>query len=330
MSKSKKELLETSLKTIKKTYGVEAIRKLGENPVKDIDVIPTGSISLNDVLGIGGLPKGRIVEIYGWESSGKSSQTLHLIANAQRTGGICAIIDAEHAFDASWAKTLGVDIDELWICQPDDFETGMEVAEALIRSKALDLIVIDSVAALTPKAEIEGEMGKVVMGLHARLMSQAMRKITAAVNQSNVCCIMINQLRTAIGVMFGNPNKSTGGNALKFYASIRLECIKGSPIKEGTEVIGYRNKVKVVKNKLAAPYRTAEFDFLFECGIDYAGELLDFAVDKGVVKKAGSWFSYEGAKLGQGRTKVVQILRDNEELMVEIEDKLRNDEQKTD
>ena len=293
--------------------------RMGDGHVEEIGVIPTGSIGLNAALGVGGLPKGRIIEIYGPESSGKTTLAIHAIAEAQKAGGIAAFIDAEHAFDRFYAEKLGVDIENLLISQPDNGEQALEIAEQLIRSSAIDIIVIDSVAALTPKAEIEGDMGDSRMGLQARLMSQALRKLTAAINKTNTTCIFINQLREKIGVMFGNPETTTGGNALKFYASVRIDIRRASQLKDGDEVIGSQVRVKVVKNKVAPPFRKAEFDVMFGQGISKDGEIVDLGVDKGIIKKSGSWFSYGDTKLGQGRDAAKKTIADNPELAEELE-----------
>lgn len=311
--------LNKALDKIQKAYGKGAVMTLGEEAKTDIEVIPTGSLSLNRALGIGGLPKGRIVEIYGDTGTGKTSQTLHLIANAQKAGGLCVFIDMEHALDPVWASKLGVDIENLYVSQPTTGEDALEISEALIRTGAIDLLVIDSVAALTPKAEIEGEMGESKMGLHARLMSQGMRKLTAAISKSNCCVVFLNQTRSKIGVVYGDPTTTTGGNALKFYSSIRLQTYRGTVIKEGTDVIGYRNKIKVVKNKLAPPFKTAEFDFLFTGGVDYYAELRDIAVELGVLDKKGSYYKYKGDTLAQGSSKIADVLRDNPELVEQIQ-----------
>jgi recombination protein RecA len=330
MSKEKKEVnkeklkaLEITLGKIEKDFGRGTIMKLGDNPIENIQVISTGSIGLDTALGIGGLPRGRVTEIYGPESSGKTTLAIHAIAEAQKGGGIAAIVDAEHAFDRFYASKLGVDIENLLISQPDNGEQALEIADHLIRSGALDIVVIDSVAALTPKAEIEGEMGDSKMGLQARLMSQALRKLTANINRTNTCCIFINQLREKIGVMFGNPETTTGGNALKFYASVRLDIRKVSQIKEGEDATGNRTRVKIVKNKLAPPFRKAEFDIMFGEGISRTGEIIDLGVDHGIITKSGSWFSYGDTKLGQGREGVKQILGDNPELMDELTAKIK-------
>ena len=318
--------LKDAIDRIEKTYGKGSVMKIGDKPdIDNSDSISTGSLGLDNALGIGGFPRGRIVEIYGPESSGKTTLAIHAIASCQASGGIAAIIDAEHAFDKEYASNLGVNVDDLYICQPDTGEQGLEIAENLIRSGAIDIIVIDSVAALVPKAEIEGEMGESKIGLQARLMSQALRKLVGIISQNNCCCIFINQLREKIGVMFGNPEVTTGGHALKFYASIRLDIRKiGSPVIDKEEAfVGTRVKVKVVKNKLAPPFRTTEFDIMFGKGISRSGEVVDYATDLGVVQKSGSWFSYNGNKLGQGRDSVKQFLEDNPELCKEIEDKIK-------
>ena len=304
---------------IEKNYGKGAIMKLGDDQVEEIAVIPSGSISLNAALGVGGYPRGRVIEIYGPESSGKTTLAIHAIAEAQKAGGIAAIIDAEHAFDRFYAEKLGVDVENLWISQPDSGEQALEIAEQLIRSSAVDIVVIDSVAALTPKAELEGDMGDSKMGLQARLMSQALRKLTATISKTNTTCIFINQLRDKLGVMFGNPETTTGGNALKFYASVRLDIRRISQIKDGEEVIGNQTRVKVVKNKVAPPFRKAEFDIMFGEGISRSGEIIDLGVDKGIIKKSGSWFSYNDTKLGQGRDAAKKCIQDNPELADELE-----------
>lgn len=311
--------LRAAMDKIEKNYGKGAIMKLGDDQVEEIAVIPTGSIGLNAALGVGGYPRGRVIEIYGPESSGKTTLAIHAIAEAQKAGGIAAIIDAEHAFDRFYAEKLGVDVENLWISQPDSGEQALEIAEQLIRSSAVDIVVIDSVAALTPKAELEGDMGDSKMGLQARLMSQALRKLTATISKTNTTCIFINQLRDKLGVMFGNPETTTGGNALKFYASVRLDIRRISQIKDGEEVIGNQTRVKVVKNKVAPPFRRAEFDIMFGEGISRAGEIIDLGVDKGIIKKSGSWFSYNDTKLGQGRDAAKKCIQDNPELADELE-----------
>ncbi len=319
----KLKILQSTLDKIEKNYGKGSIMKLGDRPDETFEAISTGSISLDAALGIGGFPKGRIIEIYGPESSGKTTLAIHAIAEAQKKGGIAAFIDAEHAFDPIYARKLGVDIDNLLVSQPDNGEQALEIADNLIRSGAIDIIVIDSVAALTPKAEIDGEMGDSKVGLHARLMSQALRKMTSTISKTGCCCIFINQLREKIGVMFGNPETTTGGNALKFYASVRLDIRRIQAIKDGDQNIGNRVKVKVVKNKVAPPFRTCEFDLMFGEGISKYGEIVDLGVDCGVIKKSGSWFSYGESKLAQGREGVKSLLRDNPELCEELEAKIR-------
>ena len=311
-----------SVDKIEKNYGKGAIMKMGDDHIDEIAVIPTGSIGLNAALGVGGFPRGRVIEIYGPESSGKTTLAIHAIAEAQKAGGIAAIIDAEHAFDRFYAEKLGVDVENLWISQPDSGEQALEIAEQLIRSSAVDIVVIDSVAALTPKAELEGDMGESKMGLQARLMSQALRKLTATISKTNTTCIFINQLRDKLGVMFGNPETTTGGNALKFYASVRLDIRRVSQIKDGDEVIGNQTRVKVVKNKVAPPFRKAEFDIMFGEGISRAGEIIDLGVEKGIIKKSGSWFSYDDTKLGQGRDAAKKCIQDNPELAEELEAKI--------
>lgn len=308
---------------IDKDFGKGSVMMMNERSQEPMDVVSTGSIGLDTALGIGGLPRGRVIEIYGPESSGKTTVATHVIAEAQKKGGMCAIIDAEHAFDSAYAQKLGVDIDNLLISQPDYGEQALEIADRLILSGALDVVVIDSVAALVPKGELEGEMGDSKMGLQARLMSQALRKLTATISKTNTICIFINQLREKIGVMFGNPETTTGGNALKFYASVRLDIRRMTQIKDGEEAIGNRVKVKVVKNKVAPPFRTAEFDLVFGEGISKIGEILDMGVEMGIVQKSGSWFSYNGDKLGQGREAVKELLKDNAPLADEIEAKIR-------
>lgn len=320
--KEKLKSLETTLGKIEKDFGKGAIMKLGDHAVVTVGAIPSGSIALDIALGVGGYPRGRVVEIFGPESSGKTTLAIHAIAQAQKAGGIAAFIDAEHAFDSTYAQKLGVDIENLLISQPDNGEQALEIADHLIRSGAIDIIVIDSVAALTPKAEIEGEMGDSKLGLHARLMSQALRKLTATISKTNTCCVFINQLREKIGVMFGNPETTTGGNALKFYASVRIDIRRINQIKEGEEVFGNRTKVKIVKNKLAPPFRKAEFDIMYGEGISRIGEIIDMGTEQEIVKKSGSWFSYGETRLGQGRDAVRQLLADNPELAEEIEKKI--------
>ena len=324
INKEKIKALQLTLDKIDKDYGKGTILKMGDRAVVQIPSIPSGSIALDVALGIGGYPRGRVIEIFGPESSGKTTLAIHAIAEAQKAGGIAAYIDAEHAFDRSYAEKLGIDVENLYISQPDNGEQALEITDALIRSGAIDIIVIDSVAALTPKAEIEGEMGDSKMGLQARLMSQALRKLTANISKTNTCCIFINQLRDKIGVMFGNPETTTGGNALKFYSTVRVDIRRLSQIKEGEEVMGNRTKVKIVKNKLAPPFRIAEFDIIYGAGISRIGELIDIAVENDIIKKSGSWFSYGETKLGQGRDSVKQLLGDNPELMAELEVKVRN------
>ena len=318
-SSEKLKALQAAMDKIEKSFGKGSIMRMGSEEVEDIDVIPTGSIGLNAALGVGGYPRGRIIEIYGPESSGKTTLAIHAIAEAQKLGGIAAFIDAEHAFDRFYATNLGVDIDNLLISQPDNGEQALEIADQLIHSSAVDIIVIDSVAALTPKAEIEGDMGDNKVGLQARLMSQALRKLTSAISKTRTTCIFINQLREKIGVMFGNPETTTGGNALKFYASVRIDIRPGQAIKNGEEVLGRQTKVKIVKNKVAPPFRKAEFDIMFGEGISRAGEIIDLGSDMGIIKKSGSWFSYNDTKLAQGRDAAKQVILDNPELAEELE-----------
>ena len=315
----KLKALRATMEKIEKTYGKGSIMKLGEEKIEDIAVIPTGSIGLNAALGVGGYPRGRVIEIYGPESSGKTTIAIHAIAEAQKNGGIAAFIDAEHAFDRFYAEKLGVDVENLWISQPDSGDQAFEITEQLIRSSAVDIVVIDSVAALTPKAELEGDMGESKMGLQARLMSQALRKLTATISKTNTTCIFINQLRDKIGVSFGNPETTTGGNALKFYSSVRLDIRKIGTLKNGDEAIGNQVRVKVVKNKVAPPFRKAEFDLMFGEGISHAGEIVDLGVELNIVKKSGSWYSYGDTKLGQGRDAAKQCINDNPELANELE-----------
>ncbi len=323
VAQEKLKALQLTLDKLDKTYGKGSVMKLGDAPVENVEVIPTGSLNLDLALGINGYPKGRIVEIYGPESSGKTTLAIHAIAECQKMGGIAAIVDAEHAFDQFYAKNLGVDTDNLLISQPDNGEQALEIADNLIRSGAVDILIIDSVAALTPRAEIEGEMGDSVMGLQARLMSQALRKLTGTIHKTNCCVIFINQLRDKIGVMFGNPETTTGGNALKFYSSIRIDIRRSTQLKNADEVIGNRTRVKVVKNKVAPPFKKAEFDIMYGKGISKAGEIIDLAVELGIVSKSGSWFSYDGDKLGQGREAVKNLLIDNIELSAQIEEQIR-------
>lgn len=319
----KLKVLQAAISKIEKNYGKGSIMKLGDKAVEQMDTISSGSIALDSALGVGGFPKGRIIEIYGPESSGKTTLAIHAIAESQKNGGLAAFIDAEHAFDSNYAKKLGVDVDNLYISQPDNGEQALEIADNLISSGAVDIIVIDSVAALTPKSEIDGEMGDSKMGLHARLMSQALRKMTATISKTKCCCIFINQLRDKIGVMFGSPETTTGGNALKFYSSIRLDIRRIQAIKDGETNIGNRVRVKIVKNKVAPPFRQVEFDLLFGQGISKMGELVDIGVDAGIIKKSGSWFSYGETKLGQGREAVKQLLTDNPELQEEIAEQIK-------
>ena len=322
IKKEKLKALQATLDRLDKSYGKGSVMRLGDEPVEKIEVIKTGSVTLNRALGVGGFPKGRVVEIYGPESSGKTTLAIHAIAEAQKIGGIAAIIDAEHAFDQFYAKNLGVDIDNLLISQPDNGEQALEIADNLIRSGAIDILVIDSVAALTPKAEIEGEMGDHQMGLQARLMSKALRKLTGSISKANTCCIFINQLREKIGVMFGNPETTTGGNALKFYSSVRIDIRRSSAIKNSDKVIGNRTRVKIVKNKVAPPFQQAEFDIMYGEGISKTGEIIDLGVELNIINKSGSWYSYGDTKLGQGRDAVKEILVDNIELLEELENKI--------
>ncbi len=315
----KLKALQAAMAKIEKDFGKGSIMKLGDEKIDNVEVIPTGSIALNAALGVGGYPKGRIIEIYGPESSGKTTLAIHAIAECQKAGGIAAFIDAEHAFDRFYAEKLGVDIDNLWISQPDNGEQALEIADQLIRSSAIDILVVDSVAALTPKKEIEGDMGDNNVGLQARLMSQALRKLTSTISKTNTTCIFINQLREKIGVMFGNPETTTGGNALKFYASVRLDIRRVTAIKDGDQVIGNMTRVKVVKNKVAPPFRKAEFEIMFGEGISKVGEILDLGVEYGIIQKSGSWFSYNGSRLAQGRDASKALLRDNPELCEELE-----------
>ncbi|MFN4083884.1 MAG: recombinase RecA [Bacteroidia bacterium] len=322
-AKEKLRALQLTIDKLEKTYGKGTVMKMSDKQVDEVEAISSGSLGLDMALGIGGYPKGRIIEIYGPESSGKTTLTLHAIAEAQKKGGIAAFVDAEHAFDRNYAEKLGIDVENLIISQPDDGEQALEIADALIRSGAIDIIVIDSVAALVPKAELEGDMGDSKMGLQARLMSQALRKLTGTINKTGCICIFINQLREKIGVMFGNPETTTGGNALKFYASVRLDIRRIGQIKEGMDIIGNRTKVKIAKNKVAPPFRTVEFDIIYGEGISKIGEVIDLGVDLDIIKKAGSWFSYNDTKLGQGRDAVKQLLKDNPELFAEIEQQIR-------
>ena len=321
---AKQKALALTMEKIEKTYGKGTIMKLGDAPIIDVESISTGSIGIDLALGVGGLPKGRVVEIFGPESSGKTTLTLHAIAEAQRKGGIAAFIDAEHAFDRFYAQKLGVDIDNLLISQPDCGEQALEIADNLIRSAAIDILVIDSVAALTPKSEIEGEMGESKLGLQARLMSQALRKMTATISKSGCICVFINQLREKIGVMFGNPETTTGGNALKFYSSVRIDIRRSTQIKDGDVTIGNRTRVKIAKNKVAPPFRGAQFDIMYGEGISKTGEIIDMGVEHGIINKSGSWFSYDGTKLGQGRESVRKILKDNPDLSNELELKIKS------
>lgn len=319
---AKRKALDVAMAHLEKDFGSGTIMRLGDDAVEDVEVISTGSIGLDYALGVGGLPRGRITEIYGPESSGKTTLAIHVIAEAQKQGGICAIVDAEHAFDRFYAEKLGVDVNNLWIAQPDNGEQALDIAEQLINSGAIDVLVVDSVAALTPKAEIEGEMGDKNVGLHARLMSQAMRKLTGTIAKTRTCCIFINQIREKIGVMFGNPETTTGGNALKFYSSVRLEIRASGFIKDGEQAVGRVAKVKVVKNKVAPPFMKAEFELMFGEGISRVGEIVDLGVEHGIIQKSGAWFSYNGNKLGQGRDAVKRVLRENQELADELAEKI--------
>lgn len=318
----KKKALEVAMAHLEKDFGSGTVMRLGDDAVQDVETISTGSIGLDFALGVGGLPRGRVTEIYGPESSGKTTLAIHVIAEAQKQGGICAIIDAEHAFDRFYAEKLGVDVNNLWIAQPDNGEQALEIAEQLINSGAIDVLVVDSVAALTPKAEIEGEMGDKNVGLHARLMSQAMRKLTGAISRTRTCCIFINQIREKIGMMFGNPETTTGGNALKFYASVRVDIRPGTSVKDGENVLGKHARVKIVKNKVAPPFKRCEFDIMFGQGISRASEIIDLGVEYDIINKSGSWFSYNGSKLAQGRDSAKAVIDDNPELADEIEAKI--------
>jgi len=323
VNEDKLKALQLTMEKMEKTFGKGAVMKMGDGAIEDIEVIPTGSLTMDLALGVGGYPKGRVVEIYGPESSGKTTLAIHAIAEVQKQGGIAAFIDAEHAFDQFYAQKLGVNVSELIISQPDNGEQALEIADNLIRSGAVDLLIVDSVAALTPKAEIEGEMGDSQMGLQARLMSKALRKLTGSINKAGTCCIFINQLREKIGVMFGNPETTTGGNALKFYASVRVDIRRAAQIKDGEEVIGNRTRIKIVKNKVAPPFRKAEFDIMYGAGISKVGEIIDIGVEMNILKKSGSWFSYGETRLGQGRDAVKSLILDNPEMMEELEIKIK-------
>ncbi len=330
MAEQRLKALQAAIAKIEKDFGQGSVMKMNDKRVADIEVIPTGSLALNNALGVGGYPKGRIIEIYGPESSGKTTLAIHAIAECQKQGGTAAFIDAEHAFDRYYAQNLGVNIDELFISQPDNGEQALEIADQLIRSSAIDIIVIDSVAALVPKAEIEGDMGENKVGLHARLMSQALRKLTSTISKTNTTCIFINQIREKIGVMFGNPETTTGGNALKFYSTVRLDIRRVTTIKDGDKAVGNQVRVKVVKNKVASPFRKAEFEITFGEGISHAGEIVDLGVECGIIKKSGSWFSYGDTRLGQGRDAVKKVIKDNPELADEIEAKIAEELKKAD
>ena len=319
VKQAKMKALQAAMSKIEKDFGKGSIMRMGDEKIENVEVIPTGSLGLDVALGVGGYPKGRIVEIYGPESSGKTTLAIHAIAEAQKQGGIAAFIDAEHAFDRFYAEKLGVDVDNLWISQPDNGEQALQIADQLISSSAVDILVVDSVAALTPKKEIEGEMGESAVGLQARLMSQALRKLTATIAKTNTCCIFINQLREKIGMMFGNPETTTGGNALKFYSSVRLDIRRVTSVKDGDNIIGNHVRVKVVKNKVAPPFRKSEFDIMFGVGINKIGEIVDLGVEYNIIQKSGSWFSYNGSKLAQGREATMTLLRDNPELCEELE-----------
>ena len=324
VNEGKLKALQAAMSKIEKDFGKGSIMRMGDEQIENVDVIPTGSVALDTALGVGGYPRGRIIEIYGPESSGKTTLAIHAIAEAQKQGGIAAFIDAEHAFDRFYAEKLGVDVDNLWISQPDNGEQALEIADQLIRSSAIDILVVDSVAALTPKKEIEGDMGDSAVGLQARLMSQALRKLTSTIAKTNTCCIFINQLREKIGVMFGNPETTTGGNALKFYSSVRLDIRRVTSIKDGDQVIGNQVRVKIVKNKVAPPFRKAEFEITFGEGISKIGEIVDLGVQYGIIQKSGSWFSYNGTKLAQGRDATKAMIKDNPELAEELEGLIKN------
>ena len=323
-AEGKLKALQAAMSKIEKDFGKGSIMRMGDEQIENVEVIPTGSVALDTALGVGGYPRGRIIEIYGPESSGKTTLAIHAIAEAQKQGGIAAFIDAEHAFDRFYAEKLGVDVDNLWVSQPDNGEQALEIADQLIRSSAIDILVVDSVAALTPKKEIEGDMGDSAVGLQARLMSQALRKLTSTISKTNTCCIFINQLREKIGVMFGNPETTTGGNALKFYSSVRLDIRRVTSIKDGDQVIGNQVRVKIVKNKVAPPFRKAEFEITFGEGISKIGEIVDLGVQYGIIQKSGSWFSYNGTKLAQGRDATKAMIKDNPELAEELEGLIKN------